>query len=137
MFHRILRGDDQERLRQFIGVCINGDLAFVHGLEQGGLRLGRGAVDLVREQDVGEYRTALEFELLFSGRKDRNAHNIGGQHVAGELHALEGAIDGARECLTKCGFADSRNTFDQQMPAGKDADQREADHIVFAANHAA
>jgi hypothetical protein len=31
------------------------------------LRLGRGAIDLVSEQDVGENRPALEFKLLLDG----------------------------------------------------------------------
>jgi hypothetical protein len=44
---------------------VDGDLAFVHGLEQRGLCFGRGAIDLVGQQDVGENRAALEFEFLF------------------------------------------------------------------------
>jgi hypothetical protein len=35
-------------------VSADGDLAFLHGLKHGGLRLGRGAVDFVRQDDVGE-----------------------------------------------------------------------------------
>ncbi len=43
----ILRGDNQERLRERIGMRVDGDLPLVHGLEQGGLRLRSGAVDFV------------------------------------------------------------------------------------------
>jgi len=39
--------------------------------------------------------------------------------------------------LSQRGLADSRNAFNEQVSAGKDADQREAHDIVFAANHAA
>ena len=64
MFDRVLRGDHQKRLRQRVRVRVDRDLAFVHGFEQRGLRLGRGAVDFVGQQHVGEDRAALEFELL-------------------------------------------------------------------------
>ena len=50
---------------------------------------GRGAVDFVGQQNVGEYRAALEFELLLDGGIDGDAQHVGGQHVAGELHALK------------------------------------------------
>src|ERR1700687_528339 len=43
----ILSGNDQERLRQRIGMRVDGDLAFVHSFEQGGLRLGSGPLDFV------------------------------------------------------------------------------------------
>src|SRR5205807_10238641 len=66
-----------------------------------------------------------------------DAQHVGGQHVAGKLHALKGAIDGAGERLSERGLADSGNAFDQKMSAGENADQREAHHIVLAANHAA
>ena len=137
MLNRILRRDHKKRLRQFVGVRVDRDLAFVHGFEQRGLRLGRGAVDFVGEQDVGENRAALEFEFLFCGGIDRDAEHVGRQHVAGELHALKGAIDGAGERLSERGLADSGNAFDEQVSAGEDADQGEADDVVLAANHAA
>ena len=64
---RILGGDHQERLRQRIRMRVHRDLAFIHGLEQRGLSLGGGAVDLIREQDVGENRFTLELKLLLDG----------------------------------------------------------------------
>ena len=47
------------------------------------------------------------------------------------------AIDGAGQGLAKRGLADAGNAFDEQVSAGEDADQRQADDIVLAANHAA
>ena len=63
LLDRVLRGDDEERLRQVVGLLADGDLAFLHGLQQGGLRLGRRAVDLVGQEDVGEDRPLDEAEL--------------------------------------------------------------------------
>ncbi len=63
--------------------------------------------------------------------------HVRGQHVAGELHALKGAIDGAGERLSERGLADAGNAFDQKVSAGENADQREADDVILTANHAA
>jgi hypothetical protein len=50
---------------------------------------------------------------------------------------LKAAIDSAGEGLPESGFADSGNTFDEQVSAGENADQREADDIVFPADYLA
>jgi hypothetical protein len=62
LLDRVLRGEHEERLRQLVRRAAGGDLALLHRLEQRGLRLGRGPVDLVGEHDVGEDRPALELE---------------------------------------------------------------------------
>ena len=46
----------------------DGDLALLHRFEQGGLRLGRRAVDLVGQDDVGEDRAVQELEHALAGR---------------------------------------------------------------------
>jgi len=53
------------------------------------------------------------------------------------LYALKSAVDGAGERLAERGFADAGNAFDEQVSAGENADQGEADDVVFTANHAA
>ena len=60
---RVLRGQHEERTFQRPGSIIGRHLALLHGLEQGGLRLRRSAVDLVGQQHVGEDRTRAELEL--------------------------------------------------------------------------
>ncbi len=119
MFHRILRGNYQKGLRQRVRVRIHRDLAFVHGFEQGGLGLGRRAVDLIGQQDIGKNRPTLEFKLLFDGRVDRDAQNIGRQHIAGELYPLETAVDGPRQSMAKRSLAHSRNAFNQRDVHGR------------------
>ena len=56
LLERVLRGHDEERLLELADLAAGGDLLFLHRFEQGGLRLGRGAVDLVGEDDLGEDR---------------------------------------------------------------------------------
>ena len=54
--NRVLRGEHEKRLGQLTACAADGHLFFLHRLEQRGLRLGRRAVDLVGQQDVGEHR---------------------------------------------------------------------------------
>ena len=58
----VLRGQHEERIGQRVARAADGDLAFLHRFEQGGLRLGRRAVDLVGQNDVGEQRAVQELE---------------------------------------------------------------------------
>ena len=60
---RVLRGDDDERVGQRAGLALDRDLPLLHRLEQRRLGLGRRAVDLVGEQQVGEHRPLAEPEL--------------------------------------------------------------------------
>ena len=52
LLDRVLRREHEERLLERVGIAAHRDLVLLHRLEQRGLRLGRRAVDFVREQDV-------------------------------------------------------------------------------------
>ena len=67
LLDRVLRGDDEERVGQIVRLLAGGHLAFLHRLQQGGLRLRRRAVDLVGQHDVGEDRALDEAELALAG----------------------------------------------------------------------
>jgi hypothetical protein len=62
LLDRVLRREHEERLGQVVGRLAAGDAVLLHRLEQGGLRLGRGAVDLVGQHHVGEQRALDEAE---------------------------------------------------------------------------
>ena len=59
---RVLRGQDEERSRQRVADRADGHGLLLHGFEQRRLGLGRGAVDLVGQHEVGEDRPGLELE---------------------------------------------------------------------------
>ena len=56
LINRVLGGEDQKRRRQGHGFTAQRHLPFLHGLEQRGLHLGRSAVDLVRQHEIGKDR---------------------------------------------------------------------------------
>ena len=136
VFDRILRGDDQERLRQRISFSIHGDLRFVHGFEQRGLRARRGAVDFVGQNDVGKKRTGTKLKFARVGLVHADAEHIARQKVRSKLHALKSAMKRFRERLRKGGFAYSGNVFNQQVPTGEQRDQRKLNGFFFAVNGA-
>jgi hypothetical protein len=84
--------------------------ALLHGLEERGLRLGRGAVDFVGEQDVREDRAWLEDELPASFRFLQHgiAGDVAGEQVGRKLDAARGQAQGAGEALDEFGLTQSR-----------------------------
>lgn len=52
LFQRVLRCENVERLRQLIGLAGHGDVVFLHGLQQRGLRARAGAVDFIGHQQL-------------------------------------------------------------------------------------
>ena len=62
LLDRVLRREQQERVRERVRDAVDRHLPLGHRLEQRGLRLRQGPVDLVDEEDVGEHRTGLELE---------------------------------------------------------------------------
>ena len=68
------------------------DAVLLHRLEQRALRLGRRAVDLVGEDDVGEDGPLAELEDLAAALRvvdDRRAEDVGRHEVGRELDARE------------------------------------------------
>ena len=64
-------------------------LVFLHGLQQRRLGLGRGAVDLIGQDDVGEDRALAQHEVVLLAVEDVAAGDVAGQQVGRELDALE------------------------------------------------
>ena len=67
----ILRGHHEERQFELMRGGAAGDGALLHGFEQRGLRLGRGAVDFIGQHQVGEDGARLEAQRLV--RRDRRS----------------------------------------------------------------
>ncbi len=117
-------------------LAVESHLMLLHGLEQRALGLGRGAIDFVGQHQLGEDRSPLKSELPGFAVVDRHAEHVGGQQIAGELHALEGQSQGLGDGVREGGLADPGNVLDQQMPARQQACQAQADLRVLAEDDA-
>ena len=132
---RVLRGDHEERAAQPVGDAVHRDLVLGHALQQRGLGLGRGAVDLVRDHDVREHRPGAELELLGAPVVDRHAGDVAGQQVRGELDPAHRAVDRDRQRLGQRRLADARHVLDQEVPLGEQRDERDAHDVRLAHEH--
>ena len=132
LLDRVLGGHDQERAGQRERLAADGDLALGHDLEQRGLHLGRGAVDLVGEQEVDHHRAEFDVELFLAHAVDAGTDDVGGHQVGGELDAGERAADDLGERLDRQRLGDTGNTFEQHVALGQQADQHPLDQLVLA-----
>ena len=74
---RVLGRQHQERVRHLEGLAADRDLALLHHFEQRALHLGRRAVDLVGQQQVGEDRAERGVELAGLLVVDPRADQVG------------------------------------------------------------
>ena len=128
----VLGGHDEERRVEGVGVAVDGDLALGHGLEQGRLGLGRGPVDLVGDEDVGEHRAGPELEALDAAVPHADADDVGGQQVGRELDAAVLGVDRGGEGLGQGGLAHAGHVLDEEVALGDEADHGEGDDVVLA-----
>ena len=133
---RVLGRDHHERARQLVGLRVDADLTLLHRLEQRRLRLGRRAVDLVGEHDVGEHAAGTELEVAARPVPDRDAGDVGRQEVGRELHAPPRAAGRTGDRLGERRLADAGNVFDQQVALGEQADERQVHRSALAPQHA-
>jgi hypothetical protein len=76
----------------------------------------------------------VEAELARLGVEHGHAGNVGRQQVARELDALVGEAERARQCVRERGLADARDVLDEQVPAGEEARERQAQLPFLAEN---
>ena len=132
---RVLRRQHQERVGERLRAPLDRHLALLHRLQQRGLRLRRGAVDLVGQQHVREHRPAAEHELAAAQRDV--AGDVRREHVGRELDAPEVEPERARERGREQRLGDARRPFEQHVAAERDRRQRRGGHLLLADHHLA
>ena len=132
LLDRVLGGDHQERRRQLERLVADRHAPLLHGLEQGALHLGRGSVDLVGQEQVGEDRPLVHAEIVGPLVEDLRADDVGGEQVDGELDAGEVEVDRLGQGRDQERLGQARHALKQQMPAGEQRDQEPLDDDVLA-----
>ncbi len=123
----VLRGDHEKGRGQVVRGVADRDAAFLHRLEQRRLHLGRGAVDLVGEEQVREDRALVDAKLAGPLLEDLAADDVARQQVDRELHAGEGEVDRLRDRLHKQRLRDAGHAFKKEMTAGEERDEHPLD----------
>ena len=106
-----------------------------HGLEQRRLGARRRAVDLIRENDIGEKGSLNELKGSGILTIDRDPDDIRRQGVGCELDAVEIELERPRERLGQGRLPDSRNVFEQHVTAGQKRRDERIDDLRLAADH--
>ncbi len=114
---------------------VDGDLPFLHRLQQCGLGLGGGAVDLVGDDDVGEHGTRFELELTLDGVEGRNTGDVAREQVGRELDASHRGVDGCCQRPGKHRLSDSGDILNKKVPLGEQADECAASRFRLAVDH--
>ena len=114
-----------ERIR----LAVDRHLVLLHRLEQRRLRLRRGAVDLVDQQDVGEDRPGPELELVRALVEDVDARDVRREQVGRELDPREVDVERARERLREHRLPHAREVLDDHVPLGEQAEDAELERV--------
>ena len=125
----------EERLGQTVALAAGGDGVLLHDFQQRGLGLGRGAVDLVHQQDVLEHGAALEVQHATAVRilvHDVRAENVRRHEVRRALHAARLEANDLRKHTHEEGLAEAGHAFEQDVAAAEDGDERVREEIVVA-----
>ena len=129
---RVLRREHEERLLQRVGGAADGDLVLLHRLEQRGLHLGRRAVDLVGEDDLGEERPLLDVEVLGLLVEDHGPDQVGRAAGPGVnwMRENEAWMISAR-VRTASVLARPGHALEQDVAAGEQPDEEPLHHRVL------
>ena len=125
----------EKRLFQRIAHAGRRHLMLLHRFQQGGLRLGRSAVDLVGQDHVGEDRPfdklhpAAAVAGLF---EDFRAGDVRRHQVGRELNALKLEVKDLRDRADEQGLRQPGRPGDQAMTAGEQADQELMRRLLLA-----
>ena len=134
-FDGILGGENQERPWHRMLHPGHRGMAFLHGLEQGTLGLGRGPVDFVRQDDIGKNGSPLELEAfaaMFVFHDEVGADDVRRHEVRSELDAGEIQAGRARQGTDEGGFSQAGGTLEQGMTLGKKCGQHTEDGLTLA-----
>jgi hypothetical protein len=119
------------------GLAANRHLSFLHRFEQGGLCLGRRAVDFVGKQDAGEDRPFDETETAsarFVFLQDLGARDVRWHEVRRKLNSLERNVENVGKRADHQRLCQPWNAFEQAMSSREDRCQQLFNHIVLAHN---
>ncbi|GBE29703.1 hypothetical protein BMS3Bbin04_00725 [bacterium BMS3Bbin04] len=96
------------------------------------MNLCRSAIDLIRQNELGENGSGLGLEGAFARIIDQCSDQIGGEQVRRELDAVEAAIHGRSQALDCQSFSQSRHTFQENVSIGQHTYQQTFYHVFLA-----
>ena len=129
---RVLRRDDEERRPEPVRRPFDRHLPLLHPLEERGLRLRWGAVDLVGEEQVREDRARPELEVAVALVPDGRARDVRRHQVRRELDARELHAERAGERTGGERLGEARVVLEQDVAVREEPEQGELERVALA-----
>jgi hypothetical protein len=129
-FDGVLRGHHDERLGKGTRDAVDRDLVILHRLEERRLRLRRGAVDLVGEEELAEDGAGDEREGALLAIEHARARDVARHEIGRELQALEARARHPRERPRDERLAEAGRTLDEHVTARERGDEQ-PEHEIF------
>jgi hypothetical protein len=126
-----LRGENGEVGRERVRLAIDRHAPFLHGLEQGGLGLGRCPIDFIGEKKSGEHRSRNEGEFVALQVEDAGAGDVGRHQVGRELNPIELPAENPGQGADEKRLGHARHPLDECVMAGKYRDERFVYDIIL------
>ena len=115
--------------------AVDGDDAFLHGLQQGGLRFGGRAVDFVGEEKSSEDGSAEERPFAALQVVDVGAGDVGRHQVRRELDPVEFVAEHGGQRPRQQRLGDAGHAFQQGVLVGQHDDKRQVNGVILADDH--
>ena len=115
----------------------DGNGVFLHCFQKRRLHLGRGPVDLVRQDDVREDGTLLGLEIGLLRVVDERPHEVGGQEVGRKLDPLKRCAQSVGQRPHRKRLGEPGDALHENMAVRKQSDEQPFDHILLANDDAA
>lgn len=123
MFEWILSRDDEEWFIEFHRLISDRYLMLLHGFEECRLDFRWRTIDLICEEDMGEYRSfSLRKNSLLS-IIDLSPDEVHREQIRSEGYPFEVECEDIGKCLHSECFSESRNSLEEDMPSGKKGDK--------------
>jgi len=140
LLDRILSGQNEKRIGQAMAGAAHGHLSFLHRFEKSRLGLGGSAIDLVRQNNIGEDRAVDEPKVpsaAFLLVEYRGAGDIRGHQIGRKLNALERHVENLTDGADHESLGQSRHSHEQAMAAREYGAQDLLDHFRLPDHDAA
>ena len=128
----VLGRDDEKRPLEPVCDAVDRGLALLHRLEERCLRLRRGAVDLVGEEEIREDRPWPKLEVGVALVPDRGPRHVGRHEIRRELDAREPDPEHSGEGAGRESLCEARVVLEQDVPVGEEAEQHELECVTLA-----
>ena len=119
----VLRSDNEEGVWYGTGHAVHRDTAFFHNLQQGGLGFRTGAVDFVRQDDLGHDGTFFIFHFTGFEIDEGKAGDVGGHQIGRKLDPSERTVEGPGEGAGQGRFTDAGDILNEDMAFAQEGDE--------------